>query len=236
MRRGPPALVISLGVVFRRVYWGVVYARQRWLISLAGGQVRLPGDEPIVALTFDDGPDPTWTARVLEVLDRHDVKATFFVTGEGALRSPDTVLRVRAAGHSIGFHGHHHENMSRIRRRAALREIDDGRASVTAVLGEPLTLYRPPQGGLTLSTALAIRRKGLRMIMWSRESEDWRPGVELATVLDQLAGTTPGDVVLMHDTIANPYDPRQLDRSVTVAALERMLPELKSRGLDFVTV
>jgi peptidoglycan/xylan/chitin deacetylase (PgdA/CDA1 family) len=209
-------------------------ARRYALTAVAGGKWRVRRPESAVALTFDDGPDPNWTPTVLDTLARHRVRATFFVTGTAASGHPELVARILAEGHSIGIHGSGHRNLRYLPWAEARQEILEGRRQLELALGRPVRLFRPPQGGLTLRAALLVRRTGLRMVMWNRESEDWRPGADPLEVIEHLARSQPGDVILMHDTIANPFDPAQLDRSATVAALDAVLPAIRERGLDFV--
>ncbi|HET6874935.1 MAG TPA: polysaccharide deacetylase family protein [Acidimicrobiales bacterium] len=213
---------------------------QRWSrkapYRLAGCRHRLDSDSE-VALTFDDGPDPVFTPQVLAVLAQHGVRATFFLVGERASRHPDLVRQIVAGNHAIGAHSSAHLNLTALSTLGALRQIRDGHRSVAAASGQPVRLFRPPQGELNLRSALACRMARCRIYLWSRGGSDWRPGIDAASVAAEFAEVQGGDVLLMHDAIADhDADPSQSDRSATVAALADVISTVKAKGLAFVAL
>ncbi|MFF4377992.1 bifunctional polysaccharide deacetylase/glycosyltransferase family 2 protein [Kitasatospora sp. NPDC001547] len=207
------------------------------VIDAAGPQPRSAAPGPgTVALTFDDGPDPTWTPRVLDVLRREGVRATFFVVGTQAAAHPDLVRRIVAEGHQIGVHTFTHTDLGAApdwRRSLELRETQlvlAGSAGVTSSLLRPP--YSSSPDALDDRAWDAVReagRAGYLTVLTTQDSEDWRlPGAErIARTLDD-APAGPGRIVLLHDAGG--------DRSQTVAALTTELPRLKARGLRFTTV
>jgi peptidoglycan/xylan/chitin deacetylase (PgdA/CDA1 family)/GT2 family glycosyltransferase len=201
---------------------------------LAGCRHRLDAENQ-VALTFDDGPDPEFTPQVLRVLAEHGVRATFFLVGDRATRYPELVRQIVAGDHAIGSHSSVHQNLTALSMIGALRQIREGRHSVAAAAGRPVRLFRPPQGELNLRSALACRAARCRIYLWNRGGGDWRPGIDAASVAAEFAEVRGGDVLLMHDSIADhDADPAQADRSATVAALDSVIAAIRGKGLELV--
>jgi cellulose synthase/poly-beta-1,6-N-acetylglucosamine synthase-like glycosyltransferase/peptidoglycan/xylan/chitin deacetylase (PgdA/CDA1 family) len=188
-----------------------------------------------IALTFDDGPDPRWTPRILAVLRRHHVHATFFVVGTEVAAHPALVRRILADGNQIGVHTFTHADLGAIpawRRSLELRETQLALAGAT---GRTSYLLRPPYS--SGNSALDDRDwqavetaggHGYLTVLSTQDSEDWqRPGVD-AIVADATPHGSAGQILLMHDGGG--------DRSQTVAALDRLLPLLAARGYRFATV
>ncbi|MEJ2862419.1 bifunctional polysaccharide deacetylase/glycosyltransferase family 2 protein [Actinomycetospora flava] len=187
-----------------------------------------------VALTFDDGPDPTWTPRVLEVLRRHQVPATFFVVGSNAARHPDLLRDIRAAGSEVGLHTFTHPDLSQASDLRIDRELTETQLVIEGATGESSYLLRPPYSSTADAvTADALRsfeaagRDGYVTVLSDTDSRDWeRPGVD-AIVRNAQPANGAGGIVLLHDAGG--------DRSQTVAALDRLIPELQAQGYRFVT-
>ncbi|MFB7287160.1 polysaccharide deacetylase family protein [Actinacidiphila glaucinigra] len=189
--------------------------------------VEAPGRS--VALTFDDGPDPVWTPKVLEVLARHHAKATFCEIGPNARAHPDLVRRIAAAGHRLCDHSvHHDEAQSGKSQEYNRHEILDARDEISraaASADAPLWYYRAPGGDFSPAIRAIAADHGLRPLGWTVDSDDWRrPGADaiLATVNRELK---PGAIVLMHDGGG--------DRSQTVQALETLLDRLDAAGYTY---
>lgn len=173
----------------------------------------------VVYLTFDDGPDASWTPRVLDVLDRYDIHATFFILGKQADAEPGLVDQVRAAGNSVGNHSVSHASLPKLSDSRLRHEIGDGVRS---------RCFRPPYGATTSRVRSAIARAGMRQVLWDVDPRDWsRPGTSV--VVDAVVSHVfDGAVVLMHDGGG--------DRSQTVAALPRIIEKLRGRGYSFGTL
>jgi peptidoglycan/xylan/chitin deacetylase (PgdA/CDA1 family) len=187
--------------------------RVRWSLPSATG----------IALTFDDGPDPRFTAELLDILGRHDVRATFFVTGTAAEANPGLLREAVRRGHAIGSHSLRHPFVKDCGLWEVIREYRTGRRAVERVLGRRVRLFRPPGSDLGYRSLLAMWVLGLRPYLCSVDPEDWRPATMAPEVLDVLTTAKGGDIVLMHDAIELPHDERALDRSETLRAVDLYL-------------
>jgi peptidoglycan/xylan/chitin deacetylase (PgdA/CDA1 family) len=185
-----------------------------------------------LALTFDDGPDPTWTPAVLDVLRRHRAHATFFVVGHRVNRHPDLVRRILAEGHEIGAHTFSHADLAAVPgwRRDVETALTDN--AIVAATGRHTTLFRPPYSSrpadLTPAELDVLREVGRIAVLSDLDPADWRrPGADPIVAAATPRGTA-GAVVLLHDGGG--------DRSQTVAALDRLIPGLADRGYRFTTI
>jgi peptidoglycan/xylan/chitin deacetylase (PgdA/CDA1 family) len=198
----------------------------RTFTGLARGSKKL-------ALTYDDGPNDPYTLRLLEVLTRHDVHATFFLIGRYALERPDIVRELAQAGHVVGNHTFSHPLLSTRRVAKIAQELMQGRRALTEAMGEHSNLFRPPFGGRRPAVLRIARQLGLEPVMWRVTGYDWKPRaaseVEQA-VARQVRG---GDVILLHD---GGHLAMGADRRHTVAATERIISRYKAEGYEFVTV
>ncbi|WP_312018619.1 polysaccharide deacetylase family protein [Streptomyces sp. I05A-00742] len=197
-----------------------------------------------LALTFDDGPSPLHTPRVLDVLDRYDVPATFFVLGANVAAYPDVTRLIAGRGHALGNHTWAHPDLGTLSRARIRDEIVRTQDVVADATGRVPALFRAP-GGHFVTAALEICADlRLRAVSWSVDPEDWsRPGVDhiVRTVLD---GARTGAIVLHHDgSLVDPEGQNQqaerdpkTDRSQTVEALKTYLPRLLDAGYRFTTV
>jgi peptidoglycan/xylan/chitin deacetylase (PgdA/CDA1 family) len=155
-----------------------------------------------IALTFDDGPHPTHTPAVLDVLAAHNVTATFFVLGNAAQRHPELVQRMVAEGHAVGTHTMTQLDLHTVPTDVAMANIRAGRDAVEQITGRSTPLFRPPKGHLTVNVGFHLRRGDWRTWLWSVDSYDWRGGATAASVLDATQRSSAGDVIVMHDTVA----------------------------------
>jgi peptidoglycan-N-acetylglucosamine deacetylase len=187
-----------------------------------------------VALTFDDGPDPDFTPEVLDVLEDCQAPATFFLVGRRAVEHPALVRRMVAAGHAVGSHSHSHPEPWAVGIGELTREYRRGDAEVAAAAGCPVPMFRPPKGYIDLRGAAVMRALRLRPWLWTRDLEDWRPGITAADLTAAAHLARAGEVLLMHDGMEAAPDPQAVDRSATVAALPNIIEDLRSRGLRLV--
>ncbi|MFD4908158.1 polysaccharide deacetylase family protein [Kitasatospora purpeofusca] len=196
-------------------------------LLLAGGEGG-GGADPLVALTFDDGPHPEYTPQVLDVLARYDAPAAFFCIGLHALAHPAVVRRIAAEGHILGNHSWSHAylpDLGPIGLRAQLGFTADALAHACGGT-RPSRWLRPPYGGRSPELLTAVAGSGLTTALWDVDAKDWSrpgPGVVAERVL---SGVGPGSVVLMHDGGG--------DRSQTVAALPEVITGLRRRGYRIV--
>ncbi|MBV9873393.1 MAG: polysaccharide deacetylase family protein [Verrucomicrobia bacterium] len=183
-------------------------------------------DGPYVAMTFDDGPSPETTPRLLDILKQRNIKATFFMIGQNAQANPTIVQRILAEGHEIGNHSWTHPQLSKLSDDRVTEEITKTQTAIKNACGYTPVLLRPPYGAITARQKDWIEKQfGLSVIIWSVDPFDWkRPG---ASVIEQriLAGARPGAIVLSHDI-----------HKQTVDAMPATLDALAAKGFKFVTV
>jgi peptidoglycan/xylan/chitin deacetylase (PgdA/CDA1 family) len=183
-----------------------------------------------MALTFDDGPDPTYTPRLLDILDRHGAKATFFMVGSRAAEHQDLLRRVVEAGHDVGNHTWDHPSMPAISGRERRRQI---RACAHALSPHESKFFRPPKGHQDLATRIDVLRIGYHTITWGRLADDWLyHDVDwYRTELPKLVA--PGRIALLHDALWGAIDERAYDRSPMLDALDETL---ERASFHFVTL
>jgi peptidoglycan/xylan/chitin deacetylase (PgdA/CDA1 family) len=164
----------------------------------------LPADDQTVALTFDDGPHPEWTPRILDALARHGARATFFVIGARAAAHPDIVRRLAAEGHAIGHHSWSHSEPATTPARVLLDENRRTRKFLEDLLERPTPLFRPPHGELTPLKLLGAWAQRNVVVLWNRDPKDYQ--MTAAAELEAAFVARPlkaGDVVLLHDNRAH---------------------------------
>lgn len=173
-----------------------------------------------VALTFDDGPGPH-TESLLDILDEHEAKATFFLIGKDVVKFPDIVRDEAARGHEIGNHTWSHQDLAKISVAAGQRELSKTDAAIKEVTGAAPTVMRPPYGTIREDHMKSL---DLPVAMWSVDTFDWKTRDAKKTV-KAAEKVVPGSIVLMHDIHPS-----------TIEAMPKMLTDLKARGFHFVTV
>ncbi|SHJ80751.1 polysaccharide deacetylase family protein [Tepidibacter formicigenes] len=189
-----------------------------------------PRDKKVIALTFDDGPHPRITPKILDLLKKYDVKATFFVLGKHVQFYPEPLKRIKEEGHEIGNHTFSHIDVKNTSEKKIQEEFEKTQDEVFSVIGEKPTVFRPPFGYYNKAVKKVAKKYGVKIILWStsQDTKDWsNPGVEkiVRTVLNNICN---GDIILLHDYVEG--------RSQTYEALKVILPELKERGYKFVTI
>lgn len=215
--------------------WGAVAPSSQ----LFGPTVRHTASAKKIALTFDDGPNPAVTSHLLDLFDRHSVRATFFLIGKFARACPDLVREISARGHLLGNHSDTHANLffqSRSGIRGELARCQDAIAAATGA--PPPRWMRPPYGYRSPLLGGEIRTAGFQgVVMWSKTCWDWKPQPP-GRLIERLAsvaqpGKPRGDIVLLHDG-----DHRALggDRHHVVAALEHWIPRWRDESHEFVTI
>ena len=221
------AAAALLGAVGRVAYLTAHPAAQGW----GKGFRAVPEAGARVALTFDDGPSNE-TERVLELLDRHEARATFFLCGRNVERRPETARRTHAAGHEIGNHSFDHPPLLRLPRRAVLDQVRRTQEVIADRVGVTPKLFRPPYGIRSPFLPAALEANGLTSVHWTVIGMDWKwAGPRVAgRVLRH--GSRPGAVICLHDGDAVRAT---ADRQATLDALEVILPQLRERGFGFVT-
>jgi peptidoglycan/xylan/chitin deacetylase (PgdA/CDA1 family) len=206
--------------------------------QIFGPTLRRTNKSGAIALTFDDGPNPSVTPRLVELLERHSARATFFVIGKFARACPELVREIAARGHALGNHTDTHPSLAWRAPRSIGDELARCQEAVAAATqSAPPRWMRPPYGFRGPQLASAVRRAGVAGVaMWSRTCYDWKPqpAAQLIARLQGLARAgRAGEIVLLHDG-----DHRALngDRTHVVAALEYWLPRWRDEGVEFVTI
>ncbi|MVP01989.1 polysaccharide deacetylase family protein [Paenibacillus sp. N10] len=191
----------------------------------------VPSAGQVIALTFDDGPDPVQTAQILNELKKYGAKATFFAVGKRAERFPELIKREIAEGHEVGNHTYSHPFLTSNRTTDEIRdEITAAQKVLKSITGKSPTLFRPPGGYYHERLVHASLSEGCLPVMWSwhQDTEDWKSPPVSKIVNKVLSNAREGDIVLFHDYVKG--------SSNTVAAIKQILPELQKRGYRFVTV
>lgn len=187
-------------------------------------------NEKIVALTFDDGPSPTFTPQILDTLAKYQAKATFFVIGEHAEKYPEIIKRQAEEGHEIANHTYNHHYDLTVNPANLKRELKQTANTIFSITGYYPSLFRPVGGYYDETIINTAIKNGYQIIMWSwhQDTKDWtRPGAN-KIAHSVTSDTQPGDIVLMHDSGG--------DRTQTVQALDKILATLKKEGYECVTV
>lgn len=203
----------------RSAFWGPV-------ISRAAG-----AGAPHVALTFDDGPTPGSTDRILDVLGEAGVRAAFFVVGRNAARWPQIVRRMDAEGHVVGNHTWDHAHFGVFRRAAYWdRQVARTNDIIIEIIGRRPALFRPPMGIKTPHIAAAARGAGHAVVTWSLRAMDG-VATDAAHIVGRLVPTARrGDILLLHDGLEP--NARRTDTSATEAAVRPLIMGLREKGLE----
>jgi peptidoglycan-N-acetylglucosamine deacetylase len=186
-----------------------------------------------LALTYDDGPNDPHTMRLLDVLARHNVRATFFLIGRFVQQRPDLVREVVKAGHVVGNHTFTHPLLIFKSAREIKTQLENCDRALNDAVGEKSNLFRPPFGGRRPAVLRIARRMGLEPVMWNVTGYDWSaPSAEHIErkVASQVRG---GSVILLHDGGHRDFG---ADRSCTVIASDRLISRYKSEGYEFATI
>lgn len=206
---------------FRRVARDTLSATLPTRLLLSQG----PRRSRSVCLTFDDGPHPVHTPRLLDVLQDQGVRATFFVVGREVERHPEIVRRMVAAGHLVGNHTFSHSAPGTVSARQLIDEVRRTDDLLTPILGQAPRLFRPPHGKVTAAKLLRLWGSSRTVVLWNADPRDFarsEPGEVLGWFRDRpLRG---GDLVLMHDNVPH-----------SIEALPELIEESRRRGLDFTT-
>jgi len=185
----------------------------------------LASHDKLVALTLDDGPDPTHTPAVLAILRKHGVRATFFLVGENAAEHPALVREIAQEGHHLANHTWTHPDLRNLPDAQVRDELERTSEVLQKATGKPLTWFRAPGGDFSSVTLRTCSELGMRPMGWSVDPRDWaRPGTSKITTR-VLEAIRPGSIVLNHDGGG--------DRSQTIAALQTYLPVLIDDGYQF---
>lgn len=185
-----------------------------------------------IALTFDDGPAPPSTDRILDILRDKKVPATFFVCGSNVKRHPETARRIAQEGHELGNHTFFHPSLFLRGSRRITQEIDLTQEAIENAAGVRPTVFRPPYGVRSFGLMKTLEARGLNLVMWSASGYDWKLNEE-GIARSVLQNINPGAVILLHDgrgvETLEPFD-----CSHTQKALPRIIDQAREAGFEFV--
>lgn len=211
---------------------GSPIAKNRYYYEQRGEMIwEVHTSQKVIALTFDDGPDPSETELILDVLDEYNAKCTFFAIGKRIAAYPGIARRIISEGHELANHTYNHVYFKKpISEQQIQEELERTENEIVKVSGKHSSLFRPP-GGMYDETLVDVSNSmGLKPVLWSwhQDTRDWkRPGV-YSISSKVIRGAHSGDIVLFHDHVHG--------QSQTRAALKIILPELQKQGFRFVTV
>lgn len=185
-------------------------------------------DEPQIALTFDDGPHPVYTPQILDILKANGIKATFFIIGENAENHPEIVRRIIAEGHEIGNHTYSHPHLKKIGDEELTHELKKTETLLREKFHYTPTLFRPPEGYCCAAVQQSSDRMGYALTLWDVDTTDWAHNPSENIIKTVLATVKEGSIILCHDYVTKP--------SPTPDAIKVLIPKLKAKGYEFVTV
>lgn len=187
---------------------------------------RIPTDQKVIALTFDDGPHPKTTYEILKVLKEKNVKATFFVLGENVKTHPEVLARTKAEGHEIASHSYTHRHLKKLSQAECGKEMDNAESIIGEIAEKPV-LFRPPGGLYNEDVLKEAQKRNYTVVLWSIDTLDWqRPSIDsvIKKVMEQAKS---GSIVLMHDGLYPMPTPK---------ALPIIIDRLRAKNYTFVTV
>ena len=188
------------------------------------------GRQPEIMLTFDDGPDPAYTGRLLDLLDSYGIKAAFFTVGSFASANPKLIRRMKDGGHTVGLHSYSHRSAYLMSAAQTRRDLSMSAAAVMR-LGINPRFYRPPWGHTTPALQQAASNLGIMPVFWSVMAQDWQADLDSDEIASRLlCRTVPGSIICLHDGRGKNCAPGR-----TIAALEKVLPIWLKEGYRFVT-
>ena len=186
-----------------------------------------------IALTFDDGPHPVHTRKVMELLEAGNARGTFFVIGEKAAQFPELVCEMARRGHEIALHSYSHDRLLNMRHESRIRaDLERTQCVIAQVLEKRPILFRPPVGLTSPRTQVAVAQLGLRVVGWTARAYDGAARPDAATILRRIEPKLlPGAIVLLHDAAERGDEP-----PTSLEALPQLLAAVASRGLSCLTV
>ena len=179
-------------------------------------------EAPKIAITFDDGPSPAWTGKLLDGLKARNVKATFFLIGENVKDAPEIVKREEKDGHLIGNHTYHHVEITKVSDEKAIEEIMMTNAAITEITGKEVSYMRPPFGAWQKKLEWEL---DVMPVMWTIDPLDWTTNNENEIVNKVVTQAKENDIILLHDCYES-----------SVNAALRIIDILQKEGFEFVTV
>jgi peptidoglycan/xylan/chitin deacetylase (PgdA/CDA1 family) len=215
-------------LIWKTLKGPISLAARRLLGTITHAETR----EPVLALTFDDGPHPEYTPRLLEVLDKYQARATFFCVGKFAARHPEVIRQAAQAGHVLGNHTWDHSSFPLLTHGERGAQI---RKCAEALKPYGSCLFRPPYGHQSLASRLDLLQQGHQVVGWTHGGSDWRLTSPEQIFEQVLPGIRPGSIIVFHDRIAASRCSAYFDREPSIKAVKLLLEWFSGR-YRFVTV
>ncbi len=195
-------------------------------LSLRRFLFKVPDKPKTLFLTFDDGPDPVYTPKILEILDHHRIQASFFLVGQQVEQHPEILHRLKLGSHTVGLHTYSHQSIRSLDKTQLATEIEQNQNAIHEVLGQRPNLLRPPRGEISLSSLHHAMRLGLKVVHYTITSNDWKLESPEA-ILNQIYRNpiSGGDIISFHDNNDN-----------TCIAVDSLITEYKERGYSFASL
>ena len=197
-------------------------------LCLSASALPTRAEAPKMALTFDDGPHPVYTPKILDILKENNIRATFFLIGENAEKHPEIVRRIIAEGHEIGNHTYSHPHLQKINEKQLTKELKKTEDLLLDKFGYRPVLFRPPEGFCCAAVKNCASNMNYTLTLWDIDTTDWahNPVKNIVNTVTSNAGD--GRIILCHDFVTKP--------SPTPEAIEIVIPRLKAMGYNLVTV
>lgn len=195
-------------------------------VAAVSPAIRTAPDPGYLALTFDDGPHPRWTPTILDILDRHHAKATWFVLGVWVDRYPELSAEIVRRGHSLQSHTYHHHRLTRASDATIRRELAATNRAIREATGTTPTCMRPPYGSVNRRVREAVAEFDLEVIMWTQDAQDYSDFSTGRRLIRRAGEWGSADIVLAHDFWGRQW----------VESLDRVLTDLTARGIGFQTL
>ncbi|MDD5595282.1 MAG: polysaccharide deacetylase family protein [Candidatus Omnitrophica bacterium] len=228
------SLTIVVFIILLAVVSFTIFFDQAVLVR-RGTVYRVPESQKLVAITFDDGPSPVWTPKILDALQRAGVKATFFMIGEHVLKYPEIAKRVVKEGHEIGNHSFDHHVLLYYTMEELEQEVNSGEDAIRKVTGVTTHYFRPPKAWLTAAEKKKLKEMGYEVILWSLNSKDWVTFDDKYIIRYLVRHVRPGDIILFHDS-GGVFNTEGGSRHETVLTIPKLVEKLQDRGYKFVTI
>ena len=238
MEKSTEQLIILAGILFvifiLLMVAFTVFFDQAVLVR-KGTVYRVPTQEKMVALTFDDGPSDVWTPRILDELKKSGAKATFFMLGKHVAQYPQIARRVAQEGHEIENHGYAHRTLIYYKENELENDIMQAQNIIREVTGKTTKYFRPPKAWITPDEKKELEGLGYRVVLWSLNSKDWVTFHDKQIRHYLLHNIRPGDIILFHDS-GGIFTTEGGSRKQTVKTIARLVELLREKGYRIVTV
>jgi len=221
--------IIGLGIAVFTIFF------DQAVIVRKGTVYRIDEAEKVVALTFDDGPSPIWTPKILDELKKAGVKATFFMLGKHVEKYPQIARRVAEEGHEIENHSYDHHVLIAYTLDHLEQEIRSTERVIQKATGRTTKYFRPPKAWLTDKEKKKIEGMGYKIVLWTLNSKDWVTFDDKYIVKYIVRHISPGDIILFHDS-GGVFNVEGGDRHETVRTISILVERLREKGYKFVTI